>query len=56
MQTLLRPAFLNQWDFAGKVVETFGLEPKKLTDTHTHIIMQKLSLRDNERLAEIFDD
>lgn len=56
MQTLLRPAFLNQWDLAGQVVETFGLEAKKFNDTHTHIILQKLSLRDIERLVENVDD
>jgi len=39
LQTLLRPAFLNQWDFAYQVVETLGLEAKKFTDTHTHIML-----------------
>jgi len=34
LQTLFRPAFLNQWDFACQAVETFGLEAKKFTDTH----------------------
>lgn len=56
MQTLLRPAFLNQRDFAGQVVETFGIEAKKFTDTQTHTILQKLSLRDIERLVENVDD